>query len=36
MKKTYEDVANWIRWALIGVALFIIALPTLTSVEYSV
>lgn len=36
MKKAYEDVAKFIRWALIGLALIIVALPTLTSVSSSI
>lgn len=35
MKKAYEDVAKFIRWAVIGVIAFIFALPTLTSVGSS-
>jgi hypothetical protein len=36
MKKAYEDVAKLIRWALIGLAAIIVALPTLTSVGSSI
>jgi hypothetical protein len=36
MKKAYEDVAKLIRWALIGMAAIIVALPTLTSVGSSI
>jgi hypothetical protein len=36
MKKAYEDVAKLIRWALIGLATVIVALPTLTSVGSSI
>ncbi len=36
MKKAYEGVAKFIRWAVIGVILFIVALPTLTSLGSSI
>ena len=36
MKKAYEDVAKLIRWALIGVAVIIVALPALTSISTSI
>ncbi len=36
MKKAYEDVAKYVRWAVIGVIVFIVALPTLTSLGSSI
>lgn len=36
MKKAYEDVAKFVRWAVIGVVSIIVALPTLTSVGSSI
>jgi hypothetical protein len=36
MKKTYENVAKFVRWAIIGVIAFIVALPALTSVSSSI
>lgn len=32
MKKAYEGVAKFVRWAVVGVVSFIVALPTITSV----
>ncbi len=32
MKKAYEDVARLFRWAVIGVVIAIVTLPTLVSV----
>jgi hypothetical protein len=36
MKKAYEDVARFVRWAVIGVFSLIVALPALTSVGSSI
>jgi hypothetical protein len=36
MSKAYEYVARLIRWALIGVAVIIVVLPTLISVGYTI
>jgi hypothetical protein len=36
MKKAYEEAAKLIRWAIIGVAAIIVALPTLASVGSSI
>ncbi len=36
MTKAYENVAKFIRWAVIGVLVVIVALPMLTSVGYSI
>jgi hypothetical protein len=36
MKKAYEEAARLIRWAIIGLAAIIVALPTLTSVGSSI
>jgi hypothetical protein len=36
MKKAYEEVAKLIRWALLGMAAIIVALPTLTAVGSSI
>ncbi len=36
MKKAYEDVAQFVRWAVIGVIAVIVTLPTLTSVGSSI
>lgn len=32
MKKTYENAAKFVRWAIIGVFAFIVVLPALISV----
>ena len=36
MKKAYEEMAKFFRWAVIGLFTFIIALPALTSVGTSI
>jgi hypothetical protein len=36
MKKAYEDMAKFVRWAIIGVIAVIVALPALTSVSSSI
>jgi hypothetical protein len=36
MKKAYEDAARFIRWAVIGVLVVIVAIPALTSVGSSI
>jgi len=36
MKKAYEEVAKYVRWAVIGLIVFIVALPMLTSVGSSI
>ncbi len=36
MKKMYEEMAMFIRWAVIGVIAVIVALPTITSVSTSI
>lgn len=36
MKKVHEDVATFVRWAILGLAALIVALPTLTSVGSSI
>jgi hypothetical protein len=36
MKQAYEEVAMFIRWAIIGVAAIIVALPAITSVGSSI
>ncbi len=36
MKKIYEDMALFVRWAVIGVMAVIVALPTVTSVSSSI
>lgn len=32
MKKTYESMAKFVRWAIVGVFAFIVAVPALISV----
>lgn len=36
MKKAYEGVSKFVRWAVTGVVAFIVALPTFTSVGSSI
>ncbi len=36
MKKAYEGVAKFVRWAITGAVAFIVALPTVTSVGSSI
>jgi hypothetical protein len=36
MKKAYEEAAMLVRWAIIGIAAIIVALPALTSVGSSI
>ncbi len=36
MKKAYEGVAKFVRWAVTGIVAIIVALPTLTSVSSTI
>ena len=36
MKKTYESVSKFIRWAVAGLVSLITALPTLTSISVAI
>jgi hypothetical protein len=36
MKKAYEGMAKFVRWAIVGVIAVIVALPALTSVSSSI
>lgn len=35
MKKAYDSIARFVRWAVAGVVLFIVALPAFTALTAS-